>query len=176
MTKRIFLTGFMGTGKSRIGKLLSKRLNMSFVDTDDVIELKYNKTITQIFEEFGEKQFRKIETEIISDLVYNNDMAVFSLGGGSLLNVHNLELIINSGLLIYIKSSLEEIWERTKNKTKRPLLLVNGEFPTKTLFMEKANILMQARQPGYAKSQIVINRDGKDAEEVVEEILNYIKK
>lgn len=174
MAKRIFLTGFMGTGKSRIGKLLSKKLNTHFVDTDDVIELNYKKTITQIFEDFGEQKFRQIETEIISDLVNKNDMVVFSLGGGSLLNKQNLELIINSGLLIYVKSSLEEIWERTKNKTKRPLLLINGEFPTKTLFMEKANILMQARQPGYNKSQIVIDRDGKEAEEVVGEILSLI--
>jgi shikimate kinase len=174
MTKRIFLTGFMGTGKSRIGKLLSKKLNTKFVDTDDVIESRYKKTITQIFDDFGEEKFRIIETDIISELVYNNDKAVFSLGGGSLLHMQNLKIITKSGLLIYIKSGLEEIWERTKNKTKRPLLLIEGNFPSKAEFMKKANILMEARLPGYNNSQIVIDRDGKEAEEVVEEIIRGI--
>jgi shikimate kinase len=175
MPKKIFLTGFMGTGKSRIGKLLSKKLNMHFVDTDDVIESKYNKTITQLFEQLGEEKFREIETDIISNLIQNNASAVFSLGGGSLLNKQNLKLITKSGLLIYIKSGLGEIWERTKNKTKRPLLLIEGKFPSKAEFMKKANTLMESRQPGYNKSQIVINRDGKEAEEVVEEIISKLK-
>jgi shikimate kinase len=174
VTKRIFLTGFMGSGKSKIGRLLAKKLNTKFVDTDDVIESRYKKTITQIFDDFGEEKFRKIEKDIISEFIYNNEKAVFSLGGGSLLNKQNLKLITKSGLLIYIKSGLEEIWERTKNNTKRPLLLIEGKFPTKTEFMKKANSLREGRLPGYINSQIVIDRDGKEAEEVVEEILAEI--
>lgn len=166
----------MGSGKSRIGRLLSIKLNIHFVDTDDIIESKYKKTIAQIFEEFGEAKFRLIETEIISDLIQYNEFSVFSLGGGSLLSSQNMELVLKSGLLIYIQSDLEKIWERTKNNTKRPLLLINGDFPSKTVFMEKSKTLMEARMPGYTKAQIVIDRDGKEAEEVVEEILNYIKK
>ena len=129
MFKKIFLTGFMGSGKSKIGNILADRLNIKFVDTDDYIELKSSKTIAQIFEEFGENKFRIIESEIVLELLQNKESSVISLGGGSLIKKQNLDLIEKMGLLIYIKSGLEEIWERTKNKTKRPLLLINGNLP-----------------------------------------------
>ena len=176
MHKNIYLTGFMGSGKSKIGKILSKKLKINFVDTDKVIESRYKKTITQMFDEFGEQKFRVIEEEILSGLVEKSEASIFSMGGGSLLSNRNSDLIKKSGLLIYIQSSLETIWERTKNNTKRPLLLIDGEFPTKAVFLKRTNMLMEKRLPGYSKAQIVIDRDGKEAEEVVEEILNYIKK
>ena len=171
MFKKIFLTGFMGSGKSKIGNILADRLNIKFVDTDDYIELKSSKTIAQIFEEFGENKFRIIESEIVLELLQNKESSVISLGGGSLIKKQNLDLIEKMGLLIYIKSGLEEIWERTKNKTKRPLLLINGNLPSKVEFMEKSKILMGERQPGYNRAKIIIDRDGKEAEDVVEEIL-----
>ena len=171
MHKNIYLTGFMGSGKSKIGRLLSKRLNTNFIDTDDAIEAKYKKTITEMFDEYGEEKFREIESAIISDLIQNNIISVFALGGGSLLTKQNLDLVTRSGLLIYIQSGMDAIWERTKNNTKRPLLLIDGEFPTKAIFVKKANMLMENRLLGYNKAQIVIDRDGKEAEEVVEEIL-----
>ena len=174
MHKNIYLTGFMGTGKSRIGKKLSKKLNVNFIDTDDVIESKYQKSITQIFEILGEDKFRKIETEIISELINKGSVSIIALGGGSLICEKNQKLVSETGILIYIESGLDMIWERTKNKTKRPLLLVNGKFPTKLLFMEKAKELMKERLKGYNNAQIKINRDDKEAEEVVEEILELI--
>lgn len=176
MNKKIFLTGFMGSGKSKIGRLLSKKLKINFIDTDDIIEAKYKRTITQIFDEFGEERFRNIESETILNLIQHNESSVISLGGGTLVDRQNLDNVIKSGLLIYIKSSFEEIWERTKNNTKRPLLLINGKFPTKAVFKEKSKILMDERQPGFHKAKIIINRDGKEAEEVVEEIISEIKK
>ena len=174
MHKNIYLTGFMGSGKSRIGKNLANKLNVNFIDTDDVIELKYKKSIAQIFEVFGEKKFREIETEIISELINRSSESVIALGGGSLISEKNQNLIEQTGTLIYIQSGLDMIWERTKNKTKRPLLLDNGKFPTKSLFMEKANELMEERLTGYNKASIKIERDGKEADEVVEEILRGI--
>ena len=174
MLKNIYLTGFMGTGKSRIGKNLSKKLNVNFIDTDDVIEIKYKKSITQMFNEYGEEKFRQIEIDIITELINKTVDSVIALGGGSLIHEKNQNLVSETGMLIYIESSLDMIWERTKNKTKRPLLLVNGEFPTKSLFLEKAKELMEERLVGYNKSNFKINRDGKEAEEVVEEILEKI--
>ena len=174
MNKNVFLTGFMGSGKSRIGKLLANRLNISFIDTDKVIEEKEKSTITQLFNESGEKQFRKIETKIISDLIAHTEISVFSLGGGSLLVKNNLDMVLKSGVLIYIESSLEAIWERTKNNKKRPLLLIDGEFPSKSEFMQKAQELLNQRLAGYKKAQYKINRDGKEAEEVAEEIINKL--
>jgi shikimate kinase len=175
MNKNIYLTGFMGSGKSKIARILSKKLNTNFIDTDDVIEAKYKKTITQMFEEFGEDKFRQIESDIISDLIQNSTISVFALGGGSLLGNKNLDLVKKSGMLIYIQSGLDAIWERTKNKTKRPLLLIDGEFPTKAIFLEKAKVLMEKRLPGYSTAQIVIKRDGNEADEVAEEILKKLK-
>jgi len=174
MYENIYLTGFMGTGKSRIGKYLSKKLNVNFIDTDDVIESKYKKNITQMFDVFGEEKFRQIESDIISELINRDSESVIALGGGSLISEKNQNFISDTGMLIYIESGLDMIWERTKNKTKRPLLLVNGKFPTKSLFMEKANELMEERLPGYNKAKFKINRDDKEAEEVVEEILEKI--
>ena len=165
----------MGSGKSKIGRLLSKKLNINFVDTDDVIEVKYKKTITQMFDEFGEEKFRQIETDIISGLIQKSTISVVALGGGSLISDYNLELVTKSGTLIYIQSGLETIWEKTKNNTKRPLLLVDGDIPTKSEFLKKAKILMGERLPGYNEAQITINRDGREAEEVVAEILDNIQ-
>jgi len=176
MSKKIFLTGFMGSGKSKIGRLLADRLNINFVDTDDVIESKYNKTITQIFDEFGENKFRIIESEIISIIIQDKESFVISLGGGSLIKKQNLDLVKKSGLLIYIKSGLEEIWDRTKNRSKRPLLLTNGKLPSKSEFLERSKILMEERQKGFNRAKIIIDRDGKEADEVVEEILLEVKK
>jgi shikimate kinase len=174
MNKNIFLTGFMGSGKSRIGKLLSAKLNMRFVDTDKVIEEKYHRTITQIFEEYGEEKFREIESNILTSLIEDNNNTVFALGGGSLIRNKNLKLVQESGILIYIHSDLKTIRERTKNNKKRPLLLVNGGLPTESEFFEKAEVLMEKRKPGYQAAQITINRDSKEAEEVVEEIVNEL--
>jgi shikimate kinase len=176
MHNKIFLTGFMGSGKSEIGRLLSKKLKIKFIDTDDVIESKYKRTITQIFDEFGEDKFRDIELETISDLIQNKESSVISLGGGSLVNQQNLDIVIKSGLLIYIKSGLEEIWDRINNNTKRPLLLVNGKFPSKEIFIEKSKILLEERQKSYDKAQVIINCDEKEIEEIVEEIIRKIDK
>lgn len=175
MHNTIFLTGFMGSGKSKIGKVLAKKMNKNFIDTDEVIEKKYNRTIAQLFDKYGEKKFREIEEIIISELIRPNKNAIYALGGGSLISSKNLNLVQKSGLLIYIESEVEEIWKRTKKNTERPLLLSDGKIPTKSEFLTKIKNLMEERLPGYKKAQIVINRDGLEADEVVEEILYKLK-
>jgi len=172
--KHIFLTGFMGSGKSRIGKLLATGLNMDFVDTDDLIEKKCKKTIKQIFNEDGEVRFRELEFEVIKQLSKDKTPKMISLGGGALLNTKIQNIVNRTGKLIYIKAGLEEIWQRVKHRTKRPLLLKENKMLEKSEFMIHSMNLLDQRKSGYQKADIIIDRDGLEAEEVATLILEKI--
>lgn len=176
MTKKhIFLTGFMGSGKTRIGRVLAQKLNKKFVDTDDYIEGKLQKSVKQIFKEEGENYFRECEKESIKELITNKTLLVIALGGGALIETENLEIIKSNGLLIYVEADIEEIWQRTKNKTKRPLLLENGNPIDKSDFMIRSKELFEVRKSGYNEADIKINRKGMEADQVVIEILEKLQ-
>jgi len=172
--KHIYLTGFMGSGKSRIGKILAKKLCKDFFDTDDLIEGEYQKSVKQIFDMEGEQKFRESENKVIKRLSDQKGSIVISLGGGALVYIENQRIVQSTGILIYIKSGLEEIWQRVKNKTKRPLLLNEGEMLNKEEFMTHATILMDQRKNGYEKADIVIDRTGLEAEDIVDILITKI--
>src|SRR3970282_713969 len=102
MKQIIYLTGFMGSGKSTIGPILANTLGWDFYDLDRVIEKKTGKKIRQIFEQDGENFFRKIETETLKELSVNNKV-IISLGGGTIVSDENIGILKNSGKLIYLK-------------------------------------------------------------------------
>ena len=97
----IVLTGFMASGKTTVGKILAKNLNMFFLDTDEMIENKYGK-ISDIFEKKGEPEFRRIETEIIT-IAAQNDNAVIATGGGAVLNTKNIAVLSENGTVINLE-------------------------------------------------------------------------
>jgi shikimate kinase len=174
--KHIFLTGFMGSGKSTIGKKLAMRLGVKFIDTDDVIELSQNTEIKDIFKVEGESRFRKYEELILDEIIDNENNAVISLGGGTLLSHVNLKKVLAAGTLIYIKSSPSEIWNRIKHSTRRPLLRKDGEKWTRKMYLQRIAELMEKREIGYKQAHIVLDRDGREVEQIVEELLAEINR
>ena len=122
--KNIFMIGATGVGKSTIGFMLSKEINFKHIDIDSLIERKCNKTISSIFSEQGEGEFRKIESAILEETAKKENKIVISTGGGCILNPHNTETMKQTGIVFYLKISVEEQLKRIQNDRKniRPLL------------------------------------------------------
>ena len=163
--KNIFLTGMMGSGKSSVGKEIAKKLVRDFFDTDTNIEKNENKTISQIFNIYGEKYFRDLEkTEIIK--LSQRENSVISLGGGAFCNNENIQIINKNGISIYLKTSATEILNRLNKEeiSKRPLLKN----------IENFSELMKKREFFYSKSYLIILTDGKNIEEIAHEVLNKL--
>ena len=121
MKKSLILTGMMGVGKSTIGKLLAKRLKAKFIDVDKVIEKNEKKSIKSIFEERGEKYFRKLERKITLKFL-KNKKAVIALGGGAFINKDIREVVLKSSKSVWLKVGLNKLIKRYKNNNRRPLL------------------------------------------------------
>lgn len=166
--KNIVLTGFMGTGKSEVSKKLSKILGWKVIDIDTEIEKSQNMKITEIFKQFGEPGFRDIETETIKKLSKNKNV-IISTGGGAVLRQENMDALRESGVIICLTAAPETILKRTSNNNDRPLLQV--EEPLK-----KIRDLLEFRMPYYEKADIMIDTENKTPLEVVEEIMDKIKK
>lgn len=164
--KNIVLTGFMGTGKTEVGKILAGHLGYTFIDADAVIEEEQKMTITEIFKRYGEPYFRELESKVIKRLS-EMERAVISTGGGAVLRQENMDNLRKKGIIICLMASPETIFERTKNDTSRPLLQVENP-------LQRIKELLDFRRPYYEKADIIISTDGKSPEEVAQEILNKI--
>ncbi len=120
--RNIVLTGFMASGKTAVGKEIAKKLNLIFYDTDKIIEEQEGKTISEIFEENGEKYFRELENKLAITLK-NVENAVIATGGGFVINPQNIELMRQNGVIVNIKTSPEIIADRILSaKDTRPLM------------------------------------------------------
>jgi shikimate kinase len=146
---RIYLVGYMGTGKSYLGKMLSERLGFPYFDTDAIIEAQKKKMISQIFSEEGEEAFRLYEKEAIRSFDMEN--AVVSCGGGLPCFHDNMENMLEDGIVIWIKSSVQDIIERIGKDKERPLL--NMEDKELTSFIKKH---LKSRKKYYSKSQVKV--------------------
>lgn len=156
---RIFLTGFMTSGKSTIGPILANVLGLNFYDLDKEIEKEEKCTIVEIFEKKGEIYFREIENSILKKLVKEKGV-VISLGGGTIMNEDNMNLMKRYGKIIYLKASPKNLYNRLKNKIDRPLFreLVLGENKEED-FIDKIQDLLENRKKFYEKADYVINTD-----------------
>ena len=166
--KNICIMGFMGSGKSVIGKDLSKYLNLNFYDTDKEIELKTKKKINEIFEEEGESYFRDIEEKVCIEIL-TIDNCVISLGGGSIISKKIRKIIKKNSFSIYLQVKLNNLQNRLKFSRKRPLLnknLNNSEI-LKNIFKD--------RQKYYEKADLIINNDG-DKSRSLNEIKSQLNK
>jgi len=166
--KNIVLTGFMGTGKTEVGKLLAKKLSYTFVDADTEIELQEKMPITEIFKRFGEPYFRDVESEVIKRLS-KMERVVISTGGGAVLRNENVANLKRNGILICLQARPETIYERTKHDTSRPLLQVEDP-------LQRIKELLEIRRPYYEKADIMIETDNKTPEEVAQEIIDKVSK
>ena len=165
--KNIVLTGFMGAGKTTIGKALTKMLHMKLVDVDEDIEISQKMTINDIFKMYGEPRFRDIETDVIKKLSRNKN-CIISTGGGAVLRDENMEALKENGVVFCLAASAETILERTGNNQDRPLLKV--ENPKK-----KIEELLAYRRPFYEKAGIMIETDGKTPLQITEEIMELYR-
>jgi shikimate kinase len=161
------LAGFMGTGKSRIGWELSRRLSLTFIDTDKVIERVSCMRISDIFEYYGEPTFRDYESEVVQRCL-KLDEVVVSTGGGTVMRQENRELLKSRGPVIVLWASPETIYQRTR-KHKRPLLEVADP-------IERIRELLEARKTAYEEvAAFHVSTDGRYSEEVVEEIVAKLR-
>jgi len=172
----IFLNGFMGAGKSKIGPLVAESLNCPFFDSDKIIEEGTGKKVFDIFNNDGEDAFRKMEHAILFQLIENNDKAVIALGGGALVNPENKNLANKNGITIYIKSSPQEIFNRVKHTSKRPLLQVERDENFEPNLLKKIESMLSERREIYESASIIIERDGFEPPQVAEMILRELDK
>ncbi len=143
--RHICLTGFMGSGKSTIGKILAGRLQVPFVDTDDQIEQKEGMSVKEIFMQKGEDFFRRRESEEIARELRATEKKVISLGGGALMQSSNRDLVRKKALLIYIYSRPENIYHRIRHSTRRPLFRGEDEHLTEEESLGRIKDLMKVR-------------------------------
>lgn len=160
----IVLIGFMGTGKTSVGKVLAQRLKWQFYDTDDVIEKQVGIKISDIFARHGEVYFRDLETKTIN-LLSLLDKAVIACGGGVVLKKENMEALERNGIIVCLEASPQKIFERTKSNSDRPLLNVKNP-------LDRICEILQQRKKLYERCSISINTDDLTIEQVVDKILN----
>jgi shikimate kinase len=170
--RKIVLLGYMGCGKSTIANILSKTTNIPFVDLDKIIEEKTNLTINQIFEQYGEIYFRKLEHDVFVELLNAPDNSIIGLGGGTPCYANNHELLKGDNVLsIYLKASIDTLFERlVTNKSKRPLIADKTDEEMKE-FIAK-HLFDRSFYYNHAQHKVVV--DGKTVEETVADILNIL--
>ena len=169
MKSSIALIGFMGTGKTAVGKALSEKLGKQFLELDPLIEQKAGKTIPQIFKEDGEIAFRELEIGVTKEISERKN-AVIACGGGIILNKINIDRLKKESLIVYLTASPKIILKRTANDAEeRPLLKVAN--PAQTI-----RELIRFRRPFYERAaDILINTSKLDINAVVEQIIAGIK-
>ena len=164
---KIFLVGPMGSGKSKIGKLLSSQLNLNLIDIDREIEAKFEKTIVDIFASEGEQGFRKKEIDFLTEVNEIED-AVVSTGGGIIEASANRDILNKEEYVVFLNASVESQFQATKDTTKRPLL--NNENPRQVL-----ESLYEHRLELYKSvSNLELNPDLLSNEDIVKEIINFL--
>jgi len=164
--KNIILIGFMGTGKSTVGKIMAKRLKMGFVDTDFLIEKKSKRKIKDIFATDGEEYFREIEKTTVTEIGQTLTNRIISTGGGVVLNSENIQALRKNGVIYLLKGSRDTIVRNlSKSVKKRPLLDLEN-------WVERVDIILSERNESYIGSaDYIINIDNKSLDEISTEII-----
>ena len=157
------LVGFMGTGKSSVGRLIAGELGFHFLDTDELIESRAGLRISEIFAREGEPAFRERESRLVAELAREN-RAVISTGGGLVVNPLNLASLKTHALIVCLWASPELIWQRTRHQSHRPLL--NGGDA-----LAKIRQLLAERGPLYRQADVLVNTDMRSVKEVAQQIL-----
>jgi shikimate kinase len=165
--RNIILTGFMGTGKSTVGKLLAQKTGYVFCDLDALIVDTAGMSINEIFAKHGEVFFRELEANAVKQ-VSDAQMQVVATGGGAVIREDNRKLLRSSGIIVNLQASTEAICSRLNNDSERPLLKDRKS-------TEQLTELLEQREQYYADADIRIDTTNKKVEDVVEEILRNLK-
>lgn len=164
----LVLIGFMGVGKTSVGKRVAERLGRSFIDTDTLIEEAHSMTINEIFERYGETFFREKEKEVVAR-VSRLERCVIATGGGAVLDPENVARLKSGGLMIHLSLSPEKIFERIGRERTRPLLRKEDPKQVLETFYRSREVLYRTC------SDLTVDRNGMDVEETAEKILGAIR-
>jgi len=169
MKTSIALIGFMGTGKTAVGKALAEKLGKKFVELDALIEQKAGKTIPEIFKQDGEIAFRELEIEVTKDVARGKNQ-VIACGGGVVLNKINIDRLRNESIIVYLTASPKVLLKRVSGgRIKRPLLKVSNQALT-------IQELLAFRKPFYERAaDIKVDTSKPDIDSVVKQIINKLK-
>jgi shikimate kinase len=161
------LIGFMGTGKTSVGRHVAEYLGFDFLDTDELIQSRTGRTITDIFAKDGEPAFRELERQIVQELSAR-EKTVIATGGGLPTNAENLSALKSFALVVCLWASPEKIWERVKNQSHRPLL--HDPDPQK-----KIRELLAAREPFYKQADVLLNTELRSLREVAQQVIHQFR-
>ena len=161
---RIFIIGYMGAGKTTVGKRLASRLGVKFIDLDDAFEAKYRYSIPRFFDHFGEEKFRDLENKCLKEIIAENEDAVISTGGGTACFMDNLGLMQNFGITVYLKMHPRSLAHRL-NRARR-LRPVVREIHNDNMeeFVEEQ---LAEREPFYKQAHITVKGESFDIEGLV---------
>ena len=165
--RNITLIGFMGTGKSAVGRLLAEQLRYELVDTDELIESRTGQTITEIFRLNGEPAFRELERQVVAELATRSQI-VISCGGGLAANQANIDSLKAHSMVICLWAAPEKIWQRVRNQTHRPLL----QDPDP---LAKIKSLLAAREPFYRQADVIVNTDLRSVKIVAQQVIHQFE-
>ncbi len=168
---RVFLMGFMGAGKTTLGKALAKDLGVSFIDLDQYIESRFMKSVTQIFASRGEQGFREIESRLLREVGEFDDVIV-SCGGSTPLIGDNMEYMLQHGQTVYLKCNNDTLLRRLKAaRSQRPLIASKNDQEL-ALFIESETA---RREPGYLKAEYICPGDRLESRDQISETVDYIE-
>lgn len=166
--KNIVLVGFMGTGKTVVGKYIAGALRMQLINTDHLIEEKEGTAINEVFSKSGEPYFRGVEREVIKE-VSKKENIIIDAGGGAVINEDNVRDLKKNGIIFCLNAAPEEILRRTKKYTYRPLLNVDDP-------LAEIKRLKEERKGYYKRADYRIETSGKSVAEVSDQIIKIYKK
>ena len=168
---RVFLMGFMGAGKTTLGKALAAHLGVSFIDLDQYIESRFMKSVSQIFATRGEQGFREIESRLLRE-VGEFDNVIVSCGGSTPLIGDNMDYMLSQGQTVYLKCSNETLLSRLKTaRSQRPLIASKTDDEL-ALFIESET---KRREPGYLRAQYICPGDRLESRDQIAETIEYIE-
>ena len=169
MRDNVILTGFMGTGKTSLGKLLATRLGRPFIDIDKKIEDESKLSIPKIFEQFGEEHFRNLERLAVKELSERRGL-VIATGGGTIKDAENLRLLKSSGVLICLTTEPEEIFNRTARRGERPVLDGGGNERLETI-----KKLLAERKEFYDRADYQVDTTEWSPLQIIDDICKYLR-
>jgi len=165
---KIFLIGFMGSGKTHWGKLLADKLQLRFFDLDTVITEKENKTISEIFSDKGEEHFRYREKEVLEELVKENENFILSSGGGTPCFFNNIKFMKKNGRVVWLNTSIDILKQRLlKERMSRPLIRNIGEDQLKAYIIRK----LGERKMYYEQADVMVNEESILLQPLIELLL-----
>jgi shikimate kinase len=171
---RIYITGFMGSGKSTVGPLLAAGLGYQFIDLDAAIEAKEGKAVPEIFRERGEVDFRSLERRELRLLSARSGIVV-ATGGGALTDPGSLAIVRESGVLVYLEVPFEIIIARLRGRRGRPMIAADDGAPLgDEQLRERVRSLLRSREPLYRRADIIVDAGSPSPGETVSAILKSL--